>query len=48
LLYPAAHELSVVDGSESFEVYMKIRLVEAGEMVNKNEAKTERLKYELA
>jgi LytS/YehU family sensor histidine kinase len=48
LLYPTAHEISVVNGSESFEVYMKIRLGEAGEMANKKEAKTESLKYELA
>ncbi len=48
LLYPAAHELSIVNGSESFEVYMKIRLVEAGEMANKKDAKTESLTYELA
>ena len=48
LLYPAAHELSVVNGSESFEVYMKIRLSESGELANKKDTKPESLEYELA
>jgi sensor histidine kinase YesM len=47
LLYPKAHELSVVNGSESFEVYMKIRLVESEEMTKTTGVKPETLQYEL-
>lgn len=48
LLYPAAHELSIVNGAESYEVFMKLRLVKAGEPADEMDLKKESLPYELA
>ena len=48
LLYPAAHELSIVNGVNSFEIFMKISLAEAERMKMNYEAQPEPLGYELA
>jgi sensor histidine kinase YesM len=48
LLYPDAYELSMVKGSESYEVFMKISLGKAGEIADKSDFKKESLRYELA
>jgi Histidine kinase len=48
LLYPSAHELSVVNGADSYEVFMKIDLGKAGEVVDEIDIKKESLRYELA
>ena len=48
LLYPAAHELSVVNGTDSYEVFMKIGLHKASENVGEVDSKKENLRYELA
>ena len=48
LLYPAAHELSIVNGVSSFEIFMKISLAEAERMKMNYEAQPEPLGYELA
>jgi sensor histidine kinase YesM len=48
LLYPGAYELSLVDCTESYQVFMKIKLKEAIDVVAENDLKTESLKYEMA
>jgi len=48
LLYPAAHELSIVNGTDSYEVFMKIDLGKAGELANGIDEKKETANYELA
>lgn len=47
LIYPSAHELRIENGSESFEVFMKLSLSHAAETVNKDEVKSESVNYEL-
>ena len=48
LLYPGAHELSIVNGSESYEVFMKIDLGKTGELAKGIDIKKETVSYELA
>jgi LytS/YehU family sensor histidine kinase len=48
LLYPEAHELSIVNGTDSYEVFMKIVLGKAGEIDSEIDVQKEHLKYELA
>jgi sensor histidine kinase YesM len=48
LLYPAAHELSIVNGADSYEVFMKIGLHKTGENVDEVDIKKESVSYELA
>jgi hypothetical protein len=48
LLYPAAHELSIVNGTNSYEVFMKIDLDKAGELANGIDVIKETVSYELA
>ena len=48
LLYPEAHELSIVNGTDSYEVFMKIVLGKAGEIDSEIDVQKENLKYELA
>lgn len=48
LLYPDAHELSIVNGSGSYEVFMKINLGNDANGPGAIEVKKEIIKYELA
>lgn len=48
LLHPEAHELSIVNGVNSFEIFMKVRLAEAANMKAYPEAQSKYLGYELA
>jgi sensor histidine kinase YesM len=48
LLYPEAHELSIVSGAGSYEVFLKIHLSHAGVVDEEIDVQTERLSYELA
>ena len=48
LLYPDAHELSIVNGSGSYEVFMKINLGNEANGPDASEEKMEIIKYELA
>jgi two-component system LytT family sensor kinase len=48
LLYPEAHELSIVNGADSYEVFMKITLGKASEISDEIEIKKESVSYELA
>ena len=48
LLYPAAHELSIVNGADSYEVFMKIDLGKTGELAEGIDVKKESVSYELA
>jgi LytS/YehU family sensor histidine kinase len=48
LLYPTTHELSIVNGADSYEVFMKIRLDIIGEGTDENDLKKSNVKYELA
>ena len=48
LLYPAAHELNIAEGTQSFEVFMKISLEASTRMVVDREIKTEKDKYAMA
>jgi LytS/YehU family sensor histidine kinase len=48
LLYPTAHELSIVNGTDSYEVFMKIDLGKAGELIEGIDVKKESVSYELA
>ncbi len=48
LLYPAAHELSIVNGAKSYEVFMKISLGKVSEKTSEINKKAENIKYELA
>jgi LytS/YehU family sensor histidine kinase len=46
LLYPAAHEMNIAEGTQSFEVFMKIRLEVPN--VTEKDVKTETIEYEMA
>ncbi len=48
LLYPAAHELNIAEGSKSFEVFMKISLEESNKMAVDSVIKTEKNEYAMA
>jgi len=48
LLYPAAHEVSIVSGPESYEVFMKIELGKTDGLAERTDVKEESLSYELA
>lgn len=48
LLYPEAHELSIVNGTDSYEVFMKIDLGKSGELAQGVDIKKETVSYELA
>ena len=48
LLYPAAHELSIVKGIDSYEVFMKIDLGDTVEGVKGIGIEKENVSYELA
>ena len=48
LLYPNAHELSIVNGSGSYEVFMKINLGNEANGPDASEVKKEIIQYELA
>lgn len=48
LLYPAAHELSIVNGTDSYEVFMKIDIGKTGEIAEGVDVKKESIRYELA
>jgi LytS/YehU family sensor histidine kinase len=48
LLYPAAHELSIVNGTGSYEVFMKIHLGKTGELAKGIDVEKEIASYELA
>jgi len=48
LLYPAAHELSIVNGADSYEVFMKITLDNMKENEEAVDIEKENVRYELA
>ena len=48
LMYPAAHELSIVNGVDSYEVFMKITLDNMKENDEPVDKEKENLRYELA
>jgi LytS/YehU family sensor histidine kinase len=48
LLYPSAHELSIVNGADSYEVFMRIGLDKIGENFDEVDIKKESFRYELA
>lgn len=48
LLYPDAYELSIVNGTDTYEVFMKIDLSKGGEHVEEIDVKKESVSYELA
>ncbi len=48
LLYPDAHELSIVNGADSYEVFMKIDLGKAGGLAGGTDVNKEIISYELA
>jgi sensor histidine kinase YesM len=47
LLYPAAHELNIAEGTQSFEVFMKISLDTSTRLVVDREIKKEKNEFEL-
>ena len=48
LLYPHAYELNIAEGKNSFEVFMKIKLVEGNTIVIDREVKAEKNQYAVA
>ena len=48
LLYPQAYELNIAEGKHSFEVFMKIKLVEDSTIVIEREVETENNQYAVA
>jgi len=48
LLYPQAHELNIAESKNSFEVFMKMKLVEGNTIVIDREVKAEKNQYAVA